>query len=129
MKLEVKLTARKIDLQEGLLVFDSPEALKRQIALLQDALNDREQRLEFFDDGIYFDGERLPLTTKHEAILRCFECMDKVSAIDLIYKVWGNGMTLQSTVASTINHLNKKIQDTGIFIERDGEFYKIVKEI
>jgi len=129
MKLEVKLTARKIDLQEGLLVFDTPEALKQQITLLQDALNDREQRLEYFDDGIYFDGERLALTTKHESILRCFECMDKVPAIDLIYKVWGNGMTLQSTVASTINHLNKKIQDTGIFIERDGEFYKIVKEI
>ena len=93
---------------------------------IQIARGTKKQRLEFYD-SIYFDSKRLALTTKHEAILRCFTCMDKIPVIDLIYKVWGNGMTPQTTVASTINHLNKRIQDTGIFIERDGDFYTIYR--
>lgn len=129
MILEVKTTASYYNLDARMLVFPTPEALKKQIELLQDALNERTQRLEFFDDGIYFDGERLPLRGRYEAILRCFEILDRVPAIDLIYKVWGNSDVKESNVRSTISQFNKEMLRFNIYIEKEGEFFQIVKNL
>lgn len=129
MRLEVKSTASFYNLEAHSLVFSTPEALRKQIQLLQDALNDRAERMEFFDDGIYIDGnpEPLKLRGKHEAILRCFEFLDKVPVLDLIYKVWGSSDVKENNVSVTISTLNRELVDYGITIERDGEFYKILK--
>lgn len=129
MRLEVKSTASFYNLEADSLVFATPEALKKQIELLQDALKERTQRLEFFDDGIYIDGspEPIKLRGKHEAILRCFEVLDKIPVIDLIYKVWGSSSVKENNVSVTISTLNRELIDYGISIEKDGEFYKILK--
>ena len=129
MRLEVKTTASYYNLDARLLVFATPEALKKQIELLQDALNERTQRLEFFDDGIYFDGKRLELRGRHEAILRCFEALDRIPAIDLIYKVWGNSDVKDSNVRNTISQFNREMLQYNIYIEKNGEFFQIVKNL
>ncbi|MBQ3349135.1 MAG: hypothetical protein IJG38_01935 [Thermoguttaceae bacterium] len=127
MKLQVKTTASAYMFHGEYLEFDSPEMIRRQIELLQEALSERPQRLEFFDDGIYFDGKPLKLRGKHAAILRCFEVLDKVPVIDLIYKVWGNSDVKENNVSVTVSTLNRELIDYGMSIERDGEFYKILK--
>ncbi len=127
MKLQVKTTASAYMFHGDYLEFDSPEMIRRQIELLQEALSERPQRLEFFDDGIYFDGKPLKLRGKHAAILRCFEVLDKVPVIDLIYKVWGNSDVKENNVSVTVSTLNRELIEYGMSIERDGEFYKILK--
>ena len=127
MKLQVKTTASAYMFHGDYLEFDSPEMIRRQIELLQEALSERPQRLEFFDDGIYFDGKPLGLRGRHEAILRCFEVLDKVPVIDLIYKVWGSGTISDKTVVNTICSFNERVRCHGIFIEKEGDMYKIFK--
>ena len=122
MRLDVVCTAQFADMRNGRLIFDSPEAMKKQIEILQDALNEREQRLEFFDDGIYLDGKRLDIKGLSERFLREFEGVDEVSETTLAYHVWADSAKSREAIYEACKRLRNA---TGIWIERDGTTYRI----
>ena len=122
MKLDVICTARYTDVMNKRLIFESPEAIKKQIELLQDALDEREQRLEFFEDGIYLDGKRLEIKGLAERFLREFEGVDEVSEATLAYHVWADSGKSREAIYDTCSRVRKA---TGIWIERDGAVYRI----
>lgn len=122
MKLDVICTARFADVMNKRLIFESPEAIKKQIEILQDALDEREQRLEFFEDGIYLDGKRLEIKGLAERFLREFEGVDEVSEATLAYHVWADSGKSREAIYDTCNRVRKA---TGIWIERDGAVYRI----
>lgn len=85
----------------------------------------RKQRLEYFSDGVYFDGIPLDLRGKMLSILKAFEFVERISKIDLICKVWGNSLINDSTFWATIWHFNKKLKDKDIFVYYDSGYYVI----
>ena len=85
----------------------------------------KKQRLEFFTDGIYFDGKLLELRPKYILILRAFEFVDRLSRVDFILRVWNDPLTRDGTVRSTISTFNKELIDRGIFISTQGDFYEL----
>lgn len=98
--------------------------LEKQVEILR---GQKKQRLEYFSDGIYFDGELLDLRWKHYTILKAFEFVDKIPKIDLIEKVWGNSIISDSTVSVTICQFNAKMIDKGIFISLSDGIYTIYR--
>lgn len=85
----------------------------------------KKQRLEYYSDGIYFDGELLEIrSAKITAILRAFEFVDFLPKIDLISRVW-NGYVKEGCVRVTISRFNKMMVDKGIFIETHGDYFKL----
>lgn len=85
----------------------------------------KKQRLEYYSDGIYFDGELLELRPKYILILRAFEFVDRLSRVDFILRVWNDPLTRDGTVRSTISTFNKELIDRGIFISTQGDFYEL----
>lgn len=122
MKLDVICTAQYADMRNGRLIFDSPEAIKKQIEILQGALDEREQRLEFYEDGIYLDGKRLEIKGLAERFLREFEGADEVSETTLAYHVWSDSTKSREAIYEACKRLRNA---TGIWIERDGSIYRI----
>lgn len=96
--------------------------LQRQVEIIR---GKRKRRLEFFSDGVYFDGELLDLRGRKFEILKAFEFVDRISKIDLIYRVWNNSLISNSTVDSTISQLNKELKDKDIFIDYENGVYYI----
>lgn len=85
----------------------------------------KKQRLEYFSDGIYFDGEYLKLSPKETAILRAFEFTNTLLRYDLIARVWNDPYTNKQNVFTAISRFNKKLIDNKIWIETDGQYYKL----
>lgn len=96
--------------------------LQRQVEIIR---GKRKRRLEFFSDGVYFDGELLDLRGRKFEILKAFEFVDRISKIDLICRVWNNSLISNSTVDSTISQLNKELKDKDIFIDYENGVYYI----
>ena len=96
--------------------------LQKQVEIIQ---GKRKERLEYFSDGIYFDGEFLELRRKHFEILKAFEFVDKMSKTDLIYKVWNNSLIKESTIAVTISQFNSIMLKYDIFISFSDGYYTI----
>lgn len=92
---------------------------------IQRVKSKKKQRLEYFSDGIYFDGEYLELSPKLLAILRAFEFTDKLLKSDLIARVWNNPYKNNNSVKSVINRFNHSLFEKGIWIETDGQYYKL----
>lgn len=98
--------------------------LQKQVEIIR---GKKKKRLEYFSDGIYFDGKLLEIRGRHFAILKAFEFADKISKIDLICKVWGNSLVNEKTVANTISQFNSKMIDKGIFISLSDGIYTIYR--
>ena len=111
------------------LEFQDRKELERFISYLQKQVETiqgkRKERLEYFSDGIYFDGEFLELRRKHFEILKAFEFVDKISKTDLIYKVWNNSLIKESTIAVTISQFNSIMLKYDIFISLSDGYYTI----
>ncbi len=85
----------------------------------------KKQRLEYYSDGIYFDGELLDLRPKYILMLRAFEFVDRLPKVDFILRVWNDPLTRDGTVRSTVSTFNNRLMDKGIYIESIGDFYEI----
>ncbi len=113
------------------LEFQDRKELEKFISYLQKQVEiikgKKKKRLEYFSDGIYFDGKILEIRGRHFAILKAFEFVDKISKIDLICKVWGNSLVNEKTVANTISQFNSKMIDKGIFISLSDGVYTIYR--
>jgi len=96
--------------------------LQRQVEIIQ---GKRKRRLEYFSDGIYFDGEYLEIRRKHFEILKAFEFVDKISKTDLIYIVWNNSLIKDCTISATVSQLNKVLKNKDIFVYYENGFYYI----
>ena len=129
--IQIPLTA-DLHLSKGeapILEFQDRKELENFIAYLQRQVEiirgKRKQRLEYFSDGVYFDGEYLDLRPMFIAILRAFEFVDKLPKIELIIKVWGNSYVKDFTVRNTISELNREIKNKDIYIYSDNGYYVI----
>lgn len=97
--------------------------LQKQIKILRGT---KKRRLEYFSDGIYFDGELLEIRGRKFAILKAFEFVDRLSKIDLIEKVWGNPLTNEKTIENTIYQFNKVMMEKyNIFLSLYDGYYTI----
>ena len=85
----------------------------------------KKQRLEYYSDGIYLDGELLDLRPKNAAILRAFEYTDFIPKIDLISRVWNNPYISNHCFYMAISRFNKKLIDKGIYLETHGDYIKL----
>ncbi|MBQ3348760.1 MAG: hypothetical protein IJG38_00020 [Thermoguttaceae bacterium] len=86
----------------------------------------KKQRLEYYSDGIYFDGELLEIrSAKITAILRAFEFTDFIPKIDLISRVWNNPDISNHCFYMAISRFNKKMVDKGIYLESHGDYIKL----
>ena len=103
-------------------IFETPQDVKRFIDTLQQAIKIKNQRLEFFDDGIYLDGKRLDIKGLAERFLRQFESADIVSEYDLACNVWFDSLASRDAIYQVCDRIRRK---TGIWIERDGVMYRI----
>lgn len=100
---------------------DVAEAILREIRRVRE---DKHDRLEFYDDGIYLDGERLEIRGYAERVLRQFELVDTVSEKDLAEKVWGDSFTQSITIFRTIVRLKQK---TSLEITRHDGLFTITR--
>lgn len=109
------------------LEFESIRQVEKFVADVQNRIDvikgRKKERLEFFGDGIYFDGKPLKLRGRKYAILKAFEFENRVNIIDLIYFVWNDGFVNNKTVFSTISQFNKMMIDKGLFIDYQDGFF------
>ena len=112
-----------------LLEFQDRKELENFIAYLQRQVEiikgKKRKRLEYFSDGIYFDGKLLDLRPKFIAILRAFEFVDRLPKIEVVIKAWGDSYVKDFTVRNTISELNREIKNKDIFIYSDNGYYVI----
>ena len=110
------------------LEFDDVREAEKFVAYLQEqiqfARGSKRKRLEFFHDGIYLDGRRLEIKGLAERFLREFETSDEVSESTLAYNVWADSTKSREAIYNTCSRVRKA---TGIWIERDGAIYRILR--
>ena len=85
----------------------------------------KKQRLEYYSDGIYLDGELLDLRPKYILILRAFEFVDRLSKIDFILRVWNDPYVKENTIKTLIFTFNRDLLDDGIYLSKKGDFYEL----
>ncbi len=127
MEIPIPIEQIYIDRGKVFLVFADVHEAESFAQRLSDYCNakSKPRRVEFFDDGIYCDGEPLNVSGRNAQILRCFQYKDKVRVIDLIEKVWGNSVVSDGLVRSTISQFNKRFFSQGIEILKNGDCYNI----
>lgn len=127
----IPLEFLRVDGLQACLVLPSYEAAKNLLdrlgADLELARHGKINRLEFFDDGIYYDGKPLDVRGNGARILREFEFVDTVSCLTLAERVWGDAMTPDINIRVAISNLNKKLNRTCIYIEKRGDRFIIHK--
>ena len=97
------------------------ENIQKQIQI---ARGTKRRRLEYYHDGIYLDGRRLEIKGLAERFLREFETTDEVSEATLAYNVWADSTKSREAIYNTCSRVRKA---TGIWIERDGAVYRILR--
>lgn len=128
--IQIPLTAG-LHIEKGekpLLEFQDRKELEMFISYLQTQVEiiqgKRKQRLEYYHDGIYLDGRRLEIKGLAERFLREFETSDEVSETTLAYHVWADSAKSREAIYNTCSRVRKA---TGIWIERDGAIYRILR--
>lgn len=114
------------------LEFQDRKELEKFVAYLQlhiDVIRGRKKkRLEFFSDGIYFDGELLKLTPREYSMLRAFEFRDKIEEIAFISRVWGDTFIKRITIRSALASFNWIFRPKGLSIVRKDGIYTLLIE-
>ncbi len=126
MEIPIPIEQIYIDRGKVFLVFADVHEAESFAQRLSDYCNakSKPRRVEFYDDGIYCDGEPLNVSGRNAQILRCFEFKDKVRVIDLIEKVWGSSIVSDTAVRMAISRFNQQYLDSRLEIAKNGEFYE-----